>query len=616
MRRPFHDLNMNPSSEGSKARYPGRGDQDTMGANGAYGRKITSIMDIVTNSLLNEFISEFELSGFQQSQQFEIMAAYLAVKRNYSESFNPTDISTGGGSDLGIDSIAMIVNGNLVADIESLLNILESRQDYIDVTFIFVQADRGSFDGAKISSFMYGIEQFFNVGTQEPRNDAIKEAMQMMEEIYKKGGKFKNGNPRCLVYYVTTGTWPPDGALQPRVNKGIESLKELNAFREVEFHPVGRAELNNLYRLSKNAITRNFSFSARQDVPEIPGVEEAFVGFIPAREFLSIVKDDNGGIVKSIFYDNVRDDQGDNDVNLEMTAALSSDRRRRFVLMNNGVTIITRGLNHTRDNFVIRDFQIVNGCQTSHVLYRNQENIDGTVMVPLRLIWTQDEDVITDIIRATNRQTEVKEDQFFASTDFARELEAYFLSQAVTERLYFERRSRQYDSLDIEKTRVINQTNVVRAFAAIFLEEPHSTVRSYNTLSERIGNEIFGSGHKMISYYTASFAFYRLDRLFHNGSIDRKYKVGRFQILMLVRMMLLRPSPPPFNSKMIEKYCKEILEVLWDKEKSSELFNQALHVISEATDGNLDRDTIHTQVFTSKLIGMFRNKRDFHGPRE
>jgi hypothetical protein len=65
------------------------------------------------------------------------------------------------------------------------------------------------------------------------------------------------------------------------------------------------------------------------------------------------------------------------------------------------------------------DFQVVNGCQTSHVLYDNKTLLTDAVSIPFRLIATQDEAVIEAIIRATNRQTEVRNDQFFAMKEFA-----------------------------------------------------------------------------------------------------------------------------------------------------------------------------------------------------
>ena len=95
---------------------------------------------------------------------------------------------------------------------------------------------------------------------------------------------------------------------------------------------------------------------------------------------------------------------------------------------------------------------------TSHVLFDQKGTLDDSVQVPLRLIWTQDEDVIEDIIRATSKQTEIRADQFFALTEFGKQLEAYFQSMPEGMRLFYERRSRQYDRLAIEKTRVVAQT--------------------------------------------------------------------------------------------------------------------------------------------------------------
>jgi len=117
--------------------------------------------------------------------------------------------------------------------------------------------------------------------------------------------------------------------------------------------------------------------------------------------------------------------------------------------MNNGITIIARALHLTGHKFTMGDFQVVNGCQTSHVLYDNRDLLDG-VRIPLRIISTQDETVMEAIITATNRQTEVKDDQFFALKDFAKRLEAYFKTFTPDRHLYYERRAHQYDSQDIE----------------------------------------------------------------------------------------------------------------------------------------------------------------------
>ena len=216
----------------------------------------------------------------------------------------------------------------------------------------------------------------------------------------------------------------------------------------------------------------NLRFPIEPWHPKLKGVTQAYLGFISALDFISIIRDEDGDIIHSIFYDNVRDWQGDNAVNSEIGGTLTSDHKSRFALMNNGVTVIARNLQLTGNKFHIEDFQIVNGCQTSHVLFNQREHVDGTVMIPIRLISTQDEGVVESIIRATNRQTEVRAEQFFAVTEFAKQLEAFFQTFGNGRKLFYERRSRQYDRLDIERTRIVTPRNMIRAFASMFLNEP------------------------------------------------------------------------------------------------------------------------------------------------
>src|SRR3546814_5162256 len=108
-----------------------------------------------------------------------------------------------------------------------------------------------------------------------------------------------------------------------------------------------------------------------------------------------------------------------------------------------------------------------------------------TVRIPFRLICTTDEGVIESIIRATNRQTDVRDEQFFAMKDFAKKLELYFKSFPIEHRLYYERRSHQYDSQDVSKIRIIVHQNLIRSVSSMFLGEPHITTRNFRSLSEK-----------------------------------------------------------------------------------------------------------------------------------
>jgi hypothetical protein len=318
------------------------------------------------------------------------------------------------------------------------------------------------------------------------------------------------------------------------------------------------------------------------------------------------VRDEGGDIIRTIFYDNVRDFQDYNDGNSEIRETLEADHKSRFILMNNGVTIIARELRKTGSRFNIEDYQIVNGCQSSHVIFHSRDHLDDSVQIPVRLISTRDDNVIESIIRATNRQTEVKPEQFAAITDFAKKLEQFFQTYPPALRLYYERRPCQYDRLSIERTRVITQPNMVRAFAAIFLEEPHRTSRSYKSLTDRLGGEIYGASHRLEPYYAAAYALYKLEYLFRSYKIDTGYKPARFHFLLALRYLISTDRLPAMGSNEMGRLGKAMAEGLVDAARAEELFSRAADAIYEVSGGDIDRDHIHTQTFTEALIRHLR----------
>ena len=369
------------------------------------------------------------------------------------------------------------MNGYLVTDPEEIEDLAQG-SSYLDATFLFTQAERSSsFDMSKIGQFGFGVQDFFSEHPKLVQNERIKLAARITNEIFKRSSRFNKGNPQCFLYYATTGRWTDDRNLVARRDSAIEDLSSLNLFRRVEYQCLGANKLHEVYRQFKNVLRAEIVFSDRTALPDLPGVEQAYLGLLPATEFLKLVENENQEIINSVFYDNVRDWQDWNPVNTGMRETLQDPQKKiYFPLMSNGVTVVAKQVRLTGKRFVIEDYQVVNGCQTSYVLHETRENLSSDVLVPIRLVATQDTNVRNSIIKATNRQTLVTDDQLFALSDFPKNLEAYFLTYEGDQRLYYERRSKQYSATrGIEKVRVIDLRTLVRAFASIFLELPHRT---------------------------------------------------------------------------------------------------------------------------------------------
>jgi hypothetical protein len=111
-------------------------------------------MDLVTQNLLSSFKIEESLPDeLEDSVLFEHFVNFCAVANEYGEEFDVEEIHTGGGDDLGIDGLAIIVNGTLVFDADEVDD-LASTNKYLEVEFIFCQAKSGgNFSGSDISNF-------------------------------------------------------------------------------------------------------------------------------------------------------------------------------------------------------------------------------------------------------------------------------------------------------------------------------------------------------------------------------------------------------------------------------------------------------------------------------
>ncbi|TWO67790.1 AIPR family protein [Caenimonas sedimenti] len=560
-------------------------------------------MDIVTASLLGEFVKEHGLEALKEDSQFEHFCTYAVVHRSFSgETFNTHDLVVGAGGDTGIDAIAIFVNGTLITDMDQLEELC-SLSGQLDVAFVFVQAERSSsFDAMKIGNLGFGVADFFSQDPKLKRNDRVIASAEMAQMLFARSSKFSPGNPVVRMFYLTTGKWVDETDLVNRQEAQCKDLYSTEAFRDVTFESFGAARLQKLYRETRNVVNRDFEFKHNVSVPSSEGVQEAFIGYLPWSQFLRIVADDAGTSVNStLFFDNVRDWLGETPVNSEIKGTLESPRKARFALMNNGVTIIARAMKRTSDTFHISDYSIVNGCQTSNALFAARESLDDSVSVPIRLIHTQDEEIINDIIRSTNLQTPVTEEQFFGLQEFPKQLEQYFQSaQDPQRKLYFERRDRQYDRLSIEKTRIVTNRDMVKAFASMFLNEPHSATRSYGSLRERVGGQIYAKDSRMEPYLLAALALYKLEFMFRNGKVEPRFKPARFHIIMAVRIIAAGWKMPSMNSNQMEKYCAPVIDQLWTNPDT--LITKAVQAIQLVANDNMDRDNIRTEQFTHGVI--------------
>lgn len=569
-------------------------------------------MDRITESLINELLTTLEITSVSESKDFEKLVNYTVVSNEYNKTFDVETITVGEGNDTGIDGIAIIVNGQLIESTDEVDDLLE-KNNFLEIDYILIQSKTSSsFESSEINTFLFGIQDFFSLQPKLVRNDDIKRFAEVSNYLFSKAQKFRE-NPTLRLFFVTTGKWTNDVNLKAVIDSGVNALEQTNLFEIVSLTPFGARELAAAYRKTKESISTTFTFNNRITIPKITGVSQAYIGLVPFVEFLKIVADDDD-ILLNVFEDNVRDFQGENnDVNGGIAATLNNDDSEIFSVLNNGVTIVASSISPTGDQFTISDYQIVNGCQTSNVLFNNRKGAHiGKVSVPIKLVATTDEEVKTRITLATNNQTPIKKEQLAALTQFQRSLEQYYNSFSGEARIYYERRSKQFNSdNNVQKSRIITVPYQIKSFAGMFLDEPHNVTSFFGSIVKRLNEgkaPIFGSDHAFSPYYTSAFTYYKLESFFRKGSIDSAFKKVRFHILMLFRILNGKEALPPFTSaRKMDKYCEDLLAILNDETKALKAFQKCIGIIENSGFDKSDKQTLKL-VSKTKLLIDFAKK--------
>ncbi len=265
--------------------------------------------------------------------------------------------------------------------------------------------------------------------------------------------------------------------------------------------------------------------------------------------------------------------------------------------MNNGITIASPDVRVQGNLLHLENYQIVNGCQTSNVLYENLDSLDESIMVSLKVVETSSEDVFSELVRATNSQTKVEETQFLSLRPIVRKIEQYFNTFKGQEGcLFFERRDRQYVGQDIPAIRIFSVHEAAKCVAAMFCNRPDLSFRYPKRMYEELAETMFSENVREIIFYTACLTLYRVHLLVSNSKIPQNMRRFKWHILVMVRLILAGKEHPPFNSKKMETYCQSIIDALsHHSDLLVEPFTDAVDVIlsiDEITNDRLKRQLI------------------------
>ncbi|ECC1349504.1 AIPR family protein, partial [Listeria monocytogenes] len=517
--------------------------------------KKTTISHPVIKSYVDNFISEHEISKSKAKNQHGIFEQYIndLILSIYSNDPSVTYQDMETGSAFGIDGVAIFVSDRVATSTEDVDSIIEGVKKF-EVSFFFTQSKTtDQFDRTDISDFFTAVRRFFNFNKCEIPE--LREYWDVAKYIYSKGSKFKR-QPSLNMKFITLSPKEIDLTdihMKSEIDLGLNDLNDMSLFNEVKVPDfLGIKDIMSLHEKNTSGLEVSVTLT-KLPVPYPKDthnkIKNGYYGLIKLEEFILLLTDEvnNEKILrKGIFNDNIRYYLGSSEkieVNTSMKNQLLGTEDYLFGLLNNGITIIADEISLSSDDLTLTNYQIVNGCQTSNVIFECLESIEQSsdIYIPIRLISTEDEDTKHSIIKATNSQTQLKPEQLVALSAIQKAIEQYYNTKAKGNScpLYYERRTEQYRDENIPKTKIINIPFQIKATSALFFDLPHEVSGQYGKVVKQTGDLLFKDTHLSFlnSYYVSGLAWYKVERFVLNNEDGKRFRRARWHIIMILKYL-------------------------------------------------------------------------------
>lgn len=567
-------------------------------------------MHRIVAALLRDFVSSYQLEEMGEADQFERLINYCVVTPEVVESYDLADITTSSGDD-GIDGVCMLIDQEVILSKEDAEEVLNDGRRNHDVKLILTQAKTSEdMDLGELLKFNSAVERFCHNFADTPVDSIEANVKEIYESAIDRAGSIRDGKLSLVLRYAYTGRYTsPDQIEKTRIEL-TQKISEEGYFSDIDYEIIDREGIGRAFKLTTAPIEAKIDAFSVAALPSISGVEEAYLAVVPAKKFIeNMLVDETGRLRLHVFEENVRAFLGaDNPVNNAIGETIRSiESRSRFPVLNNGITIVSPDVRVQGLSITFVDFQIVNGCQTSNVLWLNRDQLSEDMMVSLKVIETDSEDVFSDLVRATNSQTKIDDDQFLSLQPVARRIETYFNSFTEDDnRLYFERRDRQYVGFHVPGIKIFDLKILARCVASVYLDRPDLSYRYPRKIfsDSSISSIAFSDENREIIYYTSCLVYYRMSSLFSNRQIPAEARKFKWHIMSLLSHRIAGFDRPSLKNRRIEPWSQQIIDmIIKDPRKFKDEVLSCYEVfegLGEVSEDRLKRQSIFEQVLKSE----------------
>ncbi|MBY6036644.1 AIPR family protein [Fictibacillus nanhaiensis] len=422
-------------------------------------------------------------------------------------------------NDYGIDALYLTGNKEIIEDINQLEDYnSDSRFDF----HIFQFKKGNSIDVETLLKLKEGIEKvFINYEFPEEENEYLFELMGNMKSI--KEYLYENFSSKKIminIYLCFSGNKElifRDNNLMSRITD-IRNLLLGNGYNNVDIVLVDAQDLIDFEQGKSNIseilkIENSFKYiSSGEENKKLNG----YIAMVKASEIAKLVEQWQ----TSLFEANIRDYYTNNVNNEKIIQTSSSEEEAKyFWSFNNGLTITCREVIELPGaKLQLQGMQIVNGCQTSNSIYKAYKNsqrlieleeksaantlndtekkeicelkkislVDDTHLL-LKIIETQDEDLVYRITETTNSQTAISAFSIRANDDIHKNIEMFLKDYGY----FYERRINFYRNKGVVSKKIIDIKKLTQAYISMINFKPSQAMSNPKKVFINSYNDIF-----------------------------------------------------------------------------------------------------------------------------
>lgn len=189
-------------------------------------------------------------------------------------------------------------------------------------------------------------------------------------------------------------------------------------------------------------------------------------------DFNEFATDEKGNLKKALFEANIRDYQGNIEVNKAIRKTLADRGTVDFWWLNNGITIVADSVTRDMGNAItMANPRIVNGLQTSNEIWNFCNSCNASAderKVLVRCIAADDQGTRAQIIQATNNQSSIPPAYLRSLETIHLQIERYFKNHG----LHYDRRKSSCKNEGIPAKDIISVPFFGQCLISVLLQQP------------------------------------------------------------------------------------------------------------------------------------------------